>query len=81
VTRIDLRVPVVHPRHQCREHVEGSQVNFGQIIIALMLLALWLWLLNSWKLRNWRAVALGCAGTISILIAGMLPYPLDLDRA
>jgi hypothetical protein len=51
-------------------------MKIAQILVALMLLVLWLWLINSWKLRNWRAVALCCLGTIAILIAGMLPYPV-----
>ena len=46
------------------------------ITIGLMLLALWLAIATSFRLRNWRATTLGMAGTVGILIAGLLPYPV-----
>jgi hypothetical protein len=42
-----------------------------------MLVGLWLVAISSWRLRNWRAVAVGIAGTIAIVAAGSLPWPLS----
>jgi hypothetical protein len=46
------------------------------ILVALILVAQWFLVLTTWELRNWRGVALACAGTAVILLAGLLPWPM-----
>lgn len=48
----------------------------GSILLVVMLAAMWFIVLNSWQLRNWRAVGLACVGTVAILLAGFLPWPV-----
>jgi hypothetical protein len=50
-------------------------MTIGPLITVLAVMLLWLGLVNSWRLRNWRAATLTLAGTMVIVMGGLLPDP------
>lgn len=51
-------------------------MTVGTLVIGVLLMGLWIVALSSFRLRNWRAMTLGVAGTVAIVIAGWLSWPV-----